>query len=503
MPCLKQKDSARTMASNPDGLGKTAARGAAVTMLGQVLKLAVQLGGIIVLARLLSPEDFGLIAMVTAIVGVGELVRDFGLSSAALQSKKLSEQQQSNLFWINTGIGAALMVIVLSTSAVVADFYGRQEVRGIMIAIAVTFLLSGLATQFRVRLNRALLFGRLATIDVCSQLAGISAAAIAATNDWGYYSLVVQILMQTTVATTAAVIVPRWLPMRPRRTEGMRSLLRFGANLVGTQFITNISRNIDSVIIGARFGSTQLGLYDRAFQIVSMPLNQVQAPATTVALPILSRLHNGGDKQRYDAYLLRGQNVLIHLIMLPFTVVWVSAEWLVTSVFGPQWESAVVYVRILLIAGVAQAAAYASYWVFLSKSLTGANFRFTLVTRTALCGMVLLGALWSAQGVAIGYTVGTALIWPLGLVLISRISDAPAMKMFTSGVRALACYTTASMVAVLIPLNGLDLAPFAEFFVRSVVVFVVVALCALIFPAVRRDAMGIVEVAAMVRGRSR
>lgn len=150
------------MTSENEGLGRFAARGALSTVAGQVIRLAVQLVGVVILARLLGPTDYGLIAMVVAIVGVGEVLRDFGLSSAVMRAESLSVTQRNNLFWINTLIGAVLTIAIILLSNPIADLYGQPELVGICIAISFTFLLNGMATQYRAGLARNLKFGYLA-----------------------------------------------------------------------------------------------------------------------------------------------------------------------------------------------------------------------------------------------------------------------------------------------------------------------------------------------------
>ena len=140
------------------GLAGSASRGALVTLAGQAVRVVIQLAGIVVLARLLGPSDYGLVAMVTVIIGVGEVFRDFGLSSAAIQAKILTPAQKDNLFWINGGIGLLLTLLVCALASPIADFYGDPRLQPLSYALSLTFLLNGLSTQFRADLSRHLRF---------------------------------------------------------------------------------------------------------------------------------------------------------------------------------------------------------------------------------------------------------------------------------------------------------------------------------------------------------
>ncbi|NMF87005.1 lipopolysaccharide biosynthesis protein [Aromatoleum petrolei] len=425
-------------------LGQLAARGALRTMGGQACKILLQFGGIVVLARLLSPGDYGLLAMVAAIVGVGEVLRDFGLSSAAVQARSVSVRQRSNLFWINAGIGLLLALAVAAAAPAIAAFYAQPALQPIAQALAPTFLINGLATQYRAQLNRDMRFGRLAVADVGGQAFGLAAGVTLALRGHGHWALVAQQLVQACATLLLLVATTGWRPGLPRRDAAMGEFLRYGGNLMSTQLVVYLSRNIDALIIGQRFGAELLGLYNRAAQLLALPLNQLNAPATSIALPVLSRLRD--DPARYDRFLLHGQSVMLHVTVAVFAFAGAQAEPLILLVLGPQWAPAVPIFQILAIGGVFQAASQASYWVFLSKGLTASNLRFTLVSRLLLIAAIVFGAQWGAQGVAAAFAVGVALGWLGGLVWL-RASGAPVGAMGRNGLRVMFAYGLCGLVS--------------------------------------------------------
>ncbi|NMG46087.1 oligosaccharide flippase family protein [Aromatoleum toluvorans] len=428
--------SAAATAASP-ALSRLAARGALLTMSGQACKLLLQFGGIVVLARLLAPGDYGLLAMVTAIVGIGEVLRDFGLSSASVQARSVSAAQRSNLFWINSAIGLLLALAVFAAAPAIAAFYGQPALQPIAQALAPTFLLNGLATQFRAQLNRDLRFGRLAAAEVGGQACGLVAGITLALRGHGYWALVAQQLGQAAATLLLLAVTSGWRPGLPSRGAGMGGFLRYGGNLMSTQLVVYLSRNIDTLLIGQRFGADLLGLYNRASQLLMLPLNQINAPATSIALPVLSRLHD--DAGRYGRFLLHGQAVMLHVTVAIFAFAGAQAEPLIVLVLGPQWAPAVPIFRILAVGGAFQVAAQASYWVFLSKGLTGSNLRFTLVSRVLLIAGIVFGARWGTLGVATAGAVGVALAWLGGLVWL-RHSGAPVGAMGRNALRVMLAY---------------------------------------------------------------
>jgi O-antigen/teichoic acid export membrane protein len=371
------------------GLGRTAARGAAVTMTGQVARILLQVVSVVVLAKLLTPHDYGLVAMVMAIAGLADIFRDFGLSTAAVQARDLTREQRDNLFWLNSGLGAVLCAIIAAGGGLFANFYGEPDVAEIARLLAFTFLLNGIGTQYRADLSRRLRFRSLAFADIVGQLAGFGAGLGLALAGAGYWALVAQQLVQA--ATTLIYLggAARWLPRRWSRDAGMGPLLRFGRNMVGMQVVGYVNGNLDSVVIGRVFGAATLGVYNRAFQLLMAPLTQIRAPTTTVALPVLSRLDDEPDK--YASFVARGQVALGYSIVPALAIVAAAAEPVVALFLGDRWESVTPLLRILAFAGAVNLLAYVGYWVFLSRNLTGQLLRFTLVTFVARVVFIFVG----------------------------------------------------------------------------------------------------------------
>ena len=235
------------------------------------------------MARLLSPADVGLFAMVMSIAGIAEVFRDFGLSQAAVQAPVLTKEQRDNLFWINAAIGAALAVAVFLSSWGIAALYGRAELAPLAQLASLTFLFSGLATQFRASLNRMLRFTALATTDVIAAVVGLGAGVVVALTGAGPWALVAQLLGTAFATLVLVAVFAGWLPGRPNRGAPVGGFIRFGWNMVATQMVTYVGNNVDSVVIGIRFGASQLGIYNRAFQLVMNTANQLRAPITSVA----------------------------------------------------------------------------------------------------------------------------------------------------------------------------------------------------------------------------
>ncbi|MDH6235385.1 PST family polysaccharide transporter [Cryobacterium sp. CG_9.6] len=392
---------------------------------GQVIKLGLLLVNLVVLGRLLSPSDFGLLAMVMAIVGVGELFRDFGLSSAAVQAKSVSHAQKSNLFWINSLLGLFLAGASCAAANLIASLYGDPRLVNVILAISMTFILNGVQTQFQVELIRNHRFLAVAATDVASQVAGLAVAVILALLGGGYWALVG---LQLGIAATLCILrvaSARWIPSLPSRRTEIKSFLQYGWNLGWAQIVGYISYNIDSIILGARSGASALGLYSRAFQIITLPVVQLLAPLSNVVLPLLSRVES---KDVFVRAIIRIQLILSYSAALFFGLLVATAYPFVRLLLGAAWVQSAPILQLLSIGALFQVVTFAGYWVFLARALTKSLLRYNLVTKTFVILCVAVGSSWGPLGVAAGYSLGLVVSWPVSLFWLSRISDFPVRQ---------------------------------------------------------------------------
>ena len=416
-------------------LGRRAARGAGVTVAAQVARVGVQMLSVVVLARLLTPADYGIIAMVLVVVGVGEVVRDLGLSTAAVRSKHLTEAQRSNLFWANTLIGTVLMTALLAGAPLVGHLFGREDVVPVARQVAVVFFLNGLTAQLRADLQRRLRFGAIAAVDVGSQVVGAVVAIVLALAGAGVGALAAQQVTQSFVVLVACAVLCRWIPSRPRRGVPMAELWRFGGSLAASQIAVYIGNNVDALVIGTRLGPTSLGLYDRAYRLVMTPVSQVRAPTTSIALPVLARLVDEPDRLR--RYLVRAQLALAYPVMIGAALLVGTAGPATAVLLGDGWDGAAPLVRFMATSALLQTLAYVCYWVYLVFGLSSLLLRYTLVTVALKVVLVVAGSTWGVVGVAAAYTLAHAIEWPLSLAWLSRHAPLPGRRLATGALHVL------------------------------------------------------------------
>lgn len=432
------------MAVTTDGLGGRAIRGASVTLAGQVARVVLLLASTVVLSRLISPEDFGLLTIVMSVVALGELLRDFGLSTAAARSTTIQQGQKSNLFWINTGLGAVLTVVALFVAEPISAAFGQPALNELISVLSPVFILSGAAAQFRAEINRNLRFGTLTICDTLPVLFGlVSAILFASFVEANYWALAIQQLCIAGTGLLLSLLFAKWVPGLPNRSP-IREFTSFGIGLFGTQFVAYFTKNTDNVALGYVWGPAVTGVYGRAYQILMLPMNQILAPLTRVAVPILTRV--ASDQVKFTNYIYSAQRASALSLALLYGTLIGLADPLIVVVFGDNWTSMTPIFQALAVGGVFRGMNQITFWVFLSKGATTAQFKFFLWSQPLIVIFMLCGLPWGALGVAIGHSAGYALNWLLSILWCSRVVNINLRPMLGSGAALLVVFMIPAVV---------------------------------------------------------
>jgi len=479
-------------------LGHSAARGGGITLVGQAAKFIFLLVSLVLLSRLLDPSAFGLIAMTTVLLAVGELLRDFGLTAAAIQTPRLSTPQKNNLFWTNCVLGLIVMMTLWLFAAPAAVLYSEPRVEELIWWLAPVALLNAVQAQFQIELTRNLRFGALVTTDVAAQAIGLVAAVLAALGGMSYWALVIQQITIAACLLTSRFALSKWRPGLPDRRTSIRSFFRYGFHLTLAQGLGLASSNADTVVIGARFGAVDLGIYSRAFQLLMAPINQVLVPLTNVALSVLSRLSN--EATRFYAYLMGAQLALSYSLGFVFGVSAAAAVPAIGLLLGPNWSNAAPIFQVLAIGGLFQVLSVIGYWVFLSKGLTRSLLHYNLVTKTLTIGCVILGSVWGPIGVAWGYAGALAIAWPVCILWLRKVAGMPSRSFLLAGLRSIgasvAAFSVGTVVLSSVKIVDGELLQLALVVASSTAGFSML----LVLRSVRKDFRSVLSTVLMLRG---
>lgn len=383
-------------------------RGGAITVFSQGCKFALKTGSTVVLARILTPADFGLIAMVTAVTNFAMMFRELGLSTATVQKAEINHDQVSTLFWVNVAMGIIVAAIVVALAPAVAWFYDDPRLTPVTMALGAAFVFGGLTVQHQAMLQRHMRFFAIGIVEIVSMALAVAAAIIAGLLGAGYWALVI---MHVTLALATAVgkwIAFPWLPGRPKKGVGVREMLGFGGNITGFNIINYFYRNADNILIGKFLGATALGFYTKAYGLLMLPINQLRNPINSVAIPSLSRLQS--EPERFRKYYSKVISV-IALITMPLMVyLAIYAEDVIRLVLGQQWLPAVSIFRILAVAAVIQPVSATKGLIFVSLGQGARYLRFGLINAICMVVAFIIGIHWGTIGVAYAYTIASYLV---------------------------------------------------------------------------------------------
>ncbi len=380
------------------GLKERAARGRAVTIATQACKQALALGSLMLLARLLTPSDYGLVAMVLGVVAVISVFRPLGLSEATVREREISEAQVSLLFRIDTLTGAALAVLTAALAPAIAWFYAEPRVTQITLLIAPVFLLSAAGNQHRALMRRQMRFRALAAVDLISAACCAATALACAFMGFGYWSLAWSLVAAELAGLIALWTLHPWWPGPAARLRGNGRVLAFGAHLQLAHFLGIASLKFDSILIARLWGAAALGFYNRAFNVLIVPLYQLIDAFRTVAVPSLAVLQ--GDAARLREHYLNTVSLLVNVTLPPALFCMVMSEEVVGLVLGAKWAAAADILRVLAIAALVMPVAESTKW--LNIALGRSRPLLAISAASALVGIAAVGAgsLFGALGVA-------------------------------------------------------------------------------------------------------
>ena len=473
-----------------------AARGAAVTLAGQGVRFGLQVVGTIVLARLVSPRDFGLFAMVAAIFGIALVFGDFGLSTATVQAKAVSGTQRSNVFWLNLVIGLLLAVVLFAAASLIADAYHQPSLVPIVKVMCVVLPLSAASAQFRAEATREMKFGRLAVTDTVAQGAGVATGILVATQGGGYWSLITQQIVAGAVTLIGLIVASGWWPSIPGAAP-MRRLLSFGSHNVGVVIVNYVCSNVDTILVGRNWGAGAAGFYNKAFQLVMLPLSQILGPMDQVALPILSRIEGAS---LFDDYAERALLVVGYGAIGVLACLGALAYPLIELALGPRWLPTAPILIVMTIGGCFEVVTYPYSWFCLARGRADLLLRATLMVRPVMIVLIVVGVTFSTLGAAVGVSVGFVINWAfLTMAMLPRLGMS-RKKIANIAVRPLTLFgCTLALISPVSWMGKVWSAPLLQAAVTAAGMTLFLLLATVAIRPVRKDLQSVVATVLLIR----
>ncbi|MDW3207334.1 MAG: lipopolysaccharide biosynthesis protein [Alphaproteobacteria bacterium] len=409
--------------------------GGVVTLIAQGIKVAVQVVSIVLLARLLSPDEFGLFAIVLAFLTILELFKDMGLSGATVQRAEVTHRQLSTLFWLNAALGVSVAALFACIAPGLAWFYDEPVLRDVAAAAALTMIFTGFSAQHLALLRRQMRFKALSVVQTGSEIVALGVAVTAAASDLGIWALVFQRLTWGFATLAGSWLTSGWRPGRPGRLSEIGDQIRFGTNATGAMLLGRFASSADKMAIGWLWGVGPLGLFERSQKLTMMPVVNICTPLASVALPMLSRLVDEPDRYR-TAYQAVAQRIC--MLTAPVSaLVFMSADTVTAAVLGEQWSRAAPILSWLGLSLMYAPLTYTLSWLYMSQDRTPEMLRANManvgLNLIALAISLPLGPVFIAMAYALGGIFARApfLLWyvgrkgPVGFATFLRILALP------------------------------------------------------------------------------
>ncbi len=368
-------------------------------ILSQVLNLMVT----IILARLLSPSEFGIVGMVTVFSGFAKSLIDFGLGNALIFKDEVTELDRSTVFWTNFAISLFMTTLFISLPGSIAVFYKNEELQLITLILSFNFLISAFSVVNHSIIRKKLDFKTEFIIGLSSLVISGLVALLLAYAGWGYWALVAQIIVSSFLNALLGIYFIRWLPKMIYSLDALKQLMRFSWGLVGNNTLNYWVRNIDNLLIGKYVGTAELGIYSKSYSLLTLPMRSISDVVSKVLFPSFTMIKQKPEKIR-SIYFKVCQAIM--LIVAPLmTFLFVETDYLIALVLGDKWLSMVPVVKVFCVLSINQSIGTLISNLYMAFNKTREMFYVGTFLRIMLITAIVIGLQWGIMGVAISYTI--------------------------------------------------------------------------------------------------
>jgi PST family polysaccharide transporter len=389
-------------------------RGVAISFAAQFTRFGLQFVSSVIMARLLMPEEFGVVAMAYPIIAFMQLFVDLGLTQATVQRREISQAELSFMFWICVAASILVGLLVISTAPLAGAFYHEPRVEGVLMGLGAISMLGGFYSQHTALLNRHMRFLPIGVSEVGGYLIGAIAGIVAAHAGCSYWSVVISQGVTTGASMVFTWAFSRWIPSRPGRVTSAKSLLGFGGNITAYNIINYFARNLDNILIGRYLGEYPLGLYDRAYRLLILPLGQVTAPLSRVATPLLARtLHESAEYRHGYARMLETSLLLTYPTVI---FAGINRLNLIRTILSEKWIGSAEIFGVLAIGALFAPISNSTGWLLTTQNRTREMRNYGAFSSLAFVLSFVVGLRGGALGVAecyiaVGCVQGPLLWW--------------------------------------------------------------------------------------------
>ena len=373
----------------------------------------------IALARLLTPDEFGTLAMVSVLTGFAMVFNNMGTASLVVTKSELSQHDLSTIFWFNITIGFVIAATICGSAGWIAAFYETPSLYSITLVMSSSFILTSTGATSAALLQRRLQFDRLAAVATGAVLLSSITAIAMAWYGFGVWALVARILIAAVTVTVASFYLARWFPSFQFSKHSLSQLWSYGSPLTGNRIMNYWLRNADNMAVGKYWGATSLGAYDLAYRLMRLPLSQASAIIAKVMLPALSLIKE--DKQRVKRLYIKTATITA-VFAFPFSCfVFLYSDAIIDVLYGQKWAMAVPLLRVLALLGGLHSVSMINGAVFESQNQTKFLLWSTLPIKLIILAVILISVRYSVLTLAISYVIVSLVVMVPYCYIVGRV----------------------------------------------------------------------------------
>lgn len=383
----------------------------------------------IILARLLEPDDFGLLAIGLVVIGYLDFINDFGISAAVIQHDGDPDDTANTAFWMNLVLGGTLAAVGYVAAPLLASFFSEPRATDLIRVLSLSFPITSIGSIHEARLRRELRFSRRVIPEFFKGVAKGAVSITLALLGYGVWSLVWGQLAGALAAALAYWVAYPWLPRRRLDLTTSRSLLGFGSQMTLVGLLGGLHKNLDYLVVGRQLDSRQLGLYTMAFRMPQLLIESIVDISGQVAFPAFARVRT--EPTRMRAGLQRMLRLIgIMIVPLGFGVA-LTADAFVRVFYGAQWVDAIPVMQVLALYMLIQSMSKTCGDVYKAMGRPGILNRLSIVKLAVSLPLLIIAVPHGIVAVAIAQLVSAAVLTTLRLILAARILDLPFVDVIT------------------------------------------------------------------------
>ena len=393
-------------------------RGGALSVAARALNACVQIGSVLFLARLLSPEDYGLVSMVTALTGFAPVFVDLGTRDAIVQRTRISHGEVSALFWITIVVGCGVAAVASACAPAIARFYGEPRLTMIVTISSLTFVASALSVQHYALMRRVLMFEQLVAIETVANVLSAATAIGIALAGGGYWALVVRPILSPVLISAGVWMRCGWIPGRPTLTGGVKETIRFGLNITGFCMTDFAGRSADRVAIGYRIGASGLGYYQNALFVYDNLLDMLVFQLHGVAVASLAKLRH--DVQELKRAWSKALQTLGFFTMPAFGLLAVTSQDVIVLLLGSKWAGAGAVLSVLALRGIPHSIERTLGWLHVTAGRSDRWVKWGVFATCIQMVALLCGLPYGPTGVATAFVVAMFILFVPAIAFAGR-----------------------------------------------------------------------------------